>query len=560
VPRLASTDGVELDVQHLGGDGPPLLLAHATGFCGAVLGPLARRLTGSFSCWTFDARGHGATVTPPGLDWSWGRFAADVLAVVDGLGVDWPLFGFGHSSGGAALLDAEAGRPGTFAALWCYEPIVWPAVTDALVASREPLIAGALKRRDHFTSRQEAFENFASKPPLASLDPEVLQAYVDCGFEADGAGVRLRCRPAVEAEIYREGLVHDGFARLARAGRRQRRRRAGGGRGPGTSAARGPPCYLRRPRPLRPPRTPRRRRRRRRHRLRHRLRPGLSHPRFCRTPSVPLTSMALPLPTSLSPSKVASFKDCALAFRFSAIDRLPEPPSPSATKGTLVHRALELLFCEPAESRTVPTALACLDRARAEMTTDPEFVGLGLDVEEAAQFGADAEILLRRYFELEDPRTVHPIGLELRLQVQVGSLMLRGIIDRLELDADGGLVVTDYKSGKVPGITHEQSRLGGVHFYAFLCERVLGRRPSRIQLLYLSEPVAIVAEPSDQSIRGLEQRTSAIWKAVERACANEDFRPHPSPLCNWCSFQDYCPAFGGDPSRARALVGTGVTS
>jgi putative RecB family exonuclease len=264
--------------------------------------------------------------------------------------------------------------------------------------------------------------------------------------------------------------------------------------------------------------------------------------------------MALPLPTSLSPSKVASFKDCALAFRFSAIDRLPEPPSPSATKGTLVHRALELLFCEPPQSRTLPTALACLDRARAEMATDREFVDLALDAEAAAQFAADAEVLVRRYFELEDPRTVHPIGLELRLEVKVGSLTLRGIIDRLELDADGGLVVTDYKSGKVPGVTHEQSRLGGVHFYAFLCERVLGRRPSKIQLLYLSEPVAIVAEPSDQSVRGLEQRTSAIWKAVERACANEDFRPHPSPLCNWCAYQDYCPAFGGDPARARELV------
>lgn len=264
--------------------------------------------------------------------------------------------------------------------------------------------------------------------------------------------------------------------------------------------------------------------------------------------------MALPLPTSLSPSKVASFKDCALAFRFSAIDRLPEPPSPWATKGTLVHRALELLFCEPPPSRTLPTALACLDRARAEMATDREFVELGLDGEEAAQFAADAEVLVRRYFELEDPRTVHPIGLELRLEVKVGTLTLRGIIDRLELDADGGLVVTDYKSGKVPGVTHEQSRLGGVHFYAFLCERVLGRRPSKIQLLYLSEPVAIVAEPSDQSVRGLEQRTAAIWKAVERACAAEDFRPHPSPLCNWCAFQDYCPAFGGDPARVGTLV------
>ncbi len=172
---------------------------------------------------------------------------------------------------------------------------------------------------------------------------------------------------------------------------------------------------------------------------------------------------------------------------------------------------------------------------------------------------ADAEALVRRYFRLEDPRTIRPIGLELMLEAQVGTLTLRGIIDRLELDEDGGLVVTDYKSGAVPRVTYEQSKLGGVHFYAFLCEQVLGRRPSKIQLLYLSEPVAIVAEPSDQSIRGLQQRTSAIWTAVEKACDREDFRPHPSRLCDWCSFHAYCPAFGGDPAlaaRARPVAST----
>ena len=262
--------------------------------------------------------------------------------------------------------------------------------------------------------------------------------------------------------------------------------------------------------------------------------------------------MALPLPRSLSPSKVASFKDCALAFRFSAIDRVPEPPSAAATKGTLVHRALELLFCEPAEERTLPTALACLDRATEEMSVHPEFTGLHLEPEARADFVAEAEALVRRYFRLEDPRTIRPIGLELMLEAKVGTLTLRGIIDRLELDDDGGLVVTDYKSGAVPRVTYEQSKLGGVHFYAFLCEQVLGRRPSKIQLLYLSEPVAIVAEPSDQSIRGLQQRTSAIWTAVEKACEREDFRPRPSRLCDWCSFQAYCPAFGGDPALAGA--------
>ena len=267
--------------------------------------------------------------------------------------------------------------------------------------------------------------------------------------------------------------------------------------------------------------------------------------------------MPLPLPGSLTPSKVASFKDCALAFRFSAIDHLPEPPSPWATKGTLVHRALELLFCEPPARRTPAAALECLARARAEMASHPEYVGLGLTPEDEAEFAAEAEGLVRRYFEIEDPTAVHPIGLELRLEAQVGSLTLRGVIDRLDLDPDGELVVTDYKTGKVPGVAHEQGRLGGVHFYAFLCEQVLGRRPARIQLLYLSEPVAIVARPSDQSIRALERRTVAVWRAVERACALDDFRPHPSRLCEWCSFRAYCPAFGGDPAQARELAATG---
>ena len=213
--RLPSTDGVTLAVHDLGGDGPPLLMAHATGFCGLVLAPLATHLTARFHCWTYDARGHGDTESPAGLDWNWSGFADDVLAVVDGLGLDRP-YGFGHSSGGAALLDAEARRPGTFAALWCYEPIVWPEVTEQLQASRRPLISGALKRRDHFPSRREAYDNFASKPPLESLDPKALRAYVDCGFVADGEGVRLRCAPFVEAAIYRQGLVHDGFSRLHR--------------------------------------------------------------------------------------------------------------------------------------------------------------------------------------------------------------------------------------------------------------------------------------------------------------------------------------------------------
>ena len=262
--------------------------------------------------------------------------------------------------------------------------------------------------------------------------------------------------------------------------------------------------------------------------------------------------MPLPLPVSLSPSKVSSFTDCGLAFRFSAIDRLPEPPSVAATRGTLVHAALERLFVLDAPERTLPAALECLDAAAAALRDDPEFSGLELDEAAEATFLAEATVLVEKYFRLEDPTKVTPIGIELKLEVELAGVRLRGIIDRLELDANGDLVVTDYKTGRAPGERQEQQRLAGVAFYSLLCERLFGRRPAKVQLLYLADPVAIIATPTDRSTRGVERKLAAVWAAVERACEREDFRPNPSRLCDWCAFKAYCPSFGGDIALADA--------
>lgn len=256
--------------------------------------------------------------------------------------------------------------------------------------------------------------------------------------------------------------------------------------------------------------------------------------------------MALPLPSSLSPSKVASFKECALAFRLSVIERIQEPPSALAVKGTLVHRALELLMWEeePAH-RTRDAALEKLIRAVPEVMDGPENAPLTMTPQERDDFVADAASLVHNYFLLEDPSSVRVIGTELRMSAEIGTLTMTGIIDRLELDDDGELVVTDYKTGRAPSASFEQPRLGGVHFYAFLCEKILGRRPKRIQLLHLREPMVISTVPTDSSIRALERQAAAIWAAVEQACAREDFRPRPGRLCDHCSFHDLCPAFGG---------------
>jgi len=213
-----TTDEVGIAYYELGGSGPVLLLAHATGFCGAVLGPLAARLADRHRCIVFDMRGHGASDRPPGGDFGWYGFAGDVLAVVDHLGLDGAT-GFGHSCGGAALLLAEQSRPGTFAALYCFEPIVLAADTPHTpTLEGNPLSAGARRRRETFGSRDEALANFSTKAPFDQLRPDVLAAYVDNGFGPDAEGIRLRCRREDEARIYGHSLAHDAYAHLHEIG------------------------------------------------------------------------------------------------------------------------------------------------------------------------------------------------------------------------------------------------------------------------------------------------------------------------------------------------------
>jgi putative RecB family exonuclease len=256
------------------------------------------------------------------------------------------------------------------------------------------------------------------------------------------------------------------------------------------------------------------------------------------------------VPTSLSPSRVESFLSCPLAFRFSSIEKLPDLPSTAATRGSLVHRALELLFLNPALERTSDELDRCVERAIVEFRTDPDFTLLELSEPEIKKFDNECRELSEKYRKMEDPTKVRDIGLELRLEASVGDLTLRGIIDRLELNDEGGLIVTDYKTGRAPSEKWERKSLSGVHFYSFLCESVFGQRPAAIRLMYLKSGETITATPSEQSTKFMTTRTNAVWKAVATACERDDFRPRQGPLCNYCAYQQWCPEFGGDPSLA----------
>jgi pimeloyl-ACP methyl ester carboxylesterase len=206
---VESTDRVSVAVHELSSSAsaPPLLISHATGFCGHAYAPVAAALGDRFRSLAMDHRGHGATPAPPGWEVGdgvdWRRFGDDTLAVARAIDAPGQIVGFGHSMGGASLLMAAYNEPLLFDRLVLFEPIARPPAEAPIDASGWPIVLGARRRKRRFPSFQAAFENFSRKPPLSLMTPESLRGYVEHGLRpvADG-GVELCCPPELEAAIF----------------------------------------------------------------------------------------------------------------------------------------------------------------------------------------------------------------------------------------------------------------------------------------------------------------------------------------------------------------------
>ncbi len=253
---------------------------------------------------------------------------------------------------------------------------------------------------------------------------------------------------------------------------------------------------------------------------------------------------------SLSPSRALDFKNCALLYRFRAIDRLPEPPSLDAARGTVIHGILERLFDLAAADRTLDAAVADVEPGWATiLAEEPELAALvgdepgGLD-----SLISSTQTLLASYFALEDPTRLEPAEREVLVETTLPSgVHLKGFVDRLDRSPAGDLRVVDYKSGKAPSEAFEGKALFQLRFYALVLWRSTGVLPRLLRLYYLSNREVLDYSPDAADLDALERQIGAIATAIEKARATGDWRHKPSKLCDWCSYHEFCPAFGGTP-------------
>ncbi len=214
-------DGIELCCfewgRSLRGQGPTLLLVHATGFHARCWDPVVRRL-GERHVVAVDQRGHGRSEKTVIRHWEvFGRDLAGLLRTLDLRDV----VGVGHSMGGHALVEAAFLEPTRIRRAVLIDPVI--AAPDdyggggwAIPGQSHP----TARRKRSFASPEAMIERFRDRVPYRVFQPEALDAYCRFGLlpEPEGEGYVLACPPETEASIYMtsrtNAAVHDHVAAL----------------------------------------------------------------------------------------------------------------------------------------------------------------------------------------------------------------------------------------------------------------------------------------------------------------------------------------------------------
>jgi lipase len=219
LPEIRSQDIGDAEIQYLDypGDGPTVVMLHATGFQPWLWHPIARELAGDYHVMAPYFCDH-RVADPAEGGLSWLLLSDDLLKLVESLGIEWPAL-VGHSMGATVSSIAEARSGGFASSMVLIEPIFLPSpfYSMEITVEQHPLAAKSLRRRSQWSGEDEAREYLRSKPLFDSWDEEMLGLYLEYGMtKADNGALELACRPEREAALFMGGRAQDPWLLLER--------------------------------------------------------------------------------------------------------------------------------------------------------------------------------------------------------------------------------------------------------------------------------------------------------------------------------------------------------
>ena len=256
---------------------------------------------------------------------------------------------------------------------------------------------------------------------------------------------------------------------------------------------------------------------------------------------------------NLSPSRASQFKTCPKQFKFANIDKIKEPTTEVQAKGTTVHQALEDLFDLEPEERNTEKLHNLFREAWTKVRGNDEHHNLFTSVEEEREWGLDGLKLLNNYMSIEDPTSFEPLERERWVRGSIEDLNLRGILDRMDRNNKGELVIVDYKSGKAPLAKYKEPRFFALKLYALLIQKELGEMPSELKLIYLKNSTIHTLKVTQDSLDQVKIEVLEIWNNIKKAFESNEFPATKNTLCDWCYYKPICPVFNENAPDTEKL-------
>jgi lipase len=192
------------------GDGPTIILLHATGFGPWLWQPIAGILSSRYRVIApnlFDHRDQD----PEQGGINWNILAEDISRFCETLQILHPFL-VGHSMGATVSTIAHAEYGLNAGAMVLVEPIFLPQpfYMMGMTTDNHPLASRAMRRTNYWQNKREAADYLRSRSLFKDWDEEVVELYIDHGMKkSTKGGLELACSPRKEAALFMGGMQYN---------------------------------------------------------------------------------------------------------------------------------------------------------------------------------------------------------------------------------------------------------------------------------------------------------------------------------------------------------------
>jgi putative RecB family exonuclease len=237
----------------------------------------------------------------------------------------------------------------------------------------------------------------------------------------------------------------------------------------------------------------------------------------------------------LSYSKLNTYRQCPLRYRFTYHDRLPRRPRRLFRAARRIHTALmSWLTYARHGTPSLREVLLAYDRAW-DAERQPE-------VRDLREYGEGAEIL-RAFHEANSERPCAPVFLEQKFEIRLAEHRLTGAIDRVDA-GESGYEVIDYKLDRELRSQREVDDDLQLGIYHLALREAHGIEPEALSLYFLRHNIKVTTTRSPAEASELKGWIGAVGDRITR---ERSWEPCPGHWCAHCDFRAYCPAVSAEP-------------